>query len=1187
MPMSPLIVTTPITSLDALTGYTTIQAEATETLGKPVWLDALVQITAPKNSAGAYIPLQNIIIENKVFDLNQHSHFGLQLFGCQQVTIRNCVFRNYAFHPEVVTENEKNESALYFNECQQVTIEGCHFINLDPGEPRDDGYASYQLNRCITIEGYISSHFTIRNNHFGPSPAGVPKPEILSQEAWNVDQRQPIVQGITCVGYALKESEFIISGNTFQFVVDNGLYLTACHGATITDNTFQDIEEAIVLYGATDTMEETKATGSFTMQRNRFYNITNNVLAIGGDLSGGKNFRYTKKIDFSENLIDQKYQREASLPAEKGTPIFFRTPPSLQGQKQVYKVLELYVTKNTFSSLHRDFHVFHLGNIGLFRFDSNRFDGDLKLDTRRAFFFCRTNQPFASGSTIRQNQIRKKVDRYTHQPMLPFAFHEELVTTEVTPSALLKNVRPSETFAAYYPLHEGDTSFQWNEWDVLKWRSLYLGATPLSPYPVHAERYEAQVSTPLQAGQTIRYFSTYAPLSGMPAFYTEEYVGKVYAKGLEANDYTWGQDFLDGKWLRTEAVHTVRLVVDGQPTQEVAVTTDANGAVYFRYYIKDKVAVSNEDVRLQALGGKDKATDEPVILDEIRIPVLQKQQLSSYSYHLEDTSVLVRMSENRQLVHALHSVVDGKQVAATVLASNTSVTSLNYPVPRGMTRQSKWVIEARDIYGDLVAKWTPPVSTAEIWTNVPTYLLDAKTVLAIGYYGGKIQSVQILVNQVVIATVSGASLVQTPGLASLSLDLRKHVQTVHDHVQLLALDANKQPLDSVDIPILYTGLTLTSAHQQTNPAQVLVEGRLDLTSIPETAFARPMDLAQWGRAFRASVHTNDLLLRVLKMEQQPAATGEVYVFTLQVEDTTASLTLPALLRVNLQQEQGFPLMLAETPVYTALLKEIQPFIIRTEQGVYVKGAFDTTIRARFSGKISLQLCVDGFLQGSLAYWEATATEWQHYAKNWISHSDQRIEVIAYHGTTIIDRQPVPLYVASIKSVSTVQLGKTQSLQITLAASAERLTTLTLYRNGSRHSGAGGYANSALEEKQVTFYVDATAFAFGDVLTMRASIADRVLQEFSLQVEVPVFQSAVFQLGKDYVTGTYQRHTQPEWQLALLALQLNGDVLSKVPPATDATFKYYAKGKIMETSTVNVCGYNATGQLLQVYPVTLK
>ncbi|MBC1274378.1 right-handed parallel beta-helix repeat-containing protein, partial [Listeria booriae] len=894
--MSPLIVTTPITSLDALTGYTTIQAEAMENLGKPVWLDALVQITAPKNSAGAYIPLQNITIENMVFDLNQHSHFGLQLFGCQQVTIRNCVFRNYAFHPEVVIENNINESALYFNECQQVTIEGCHFINLDPGEPRDldkGAYEARQLNRCITIEGYTSSHFTIRNNHFGPSPAGVPKPEILSQEAWDVDQRQPIVQGITCVGYALKESEFIISGNTFQSAVDNGLYLTACHGATITDNTFQDIEEAIVLYGATDTTEETKATGSFTMQRNRFYNITNNVLAIGGDLSGGKNFRYTKKIEFSENLIDQKYQREASLPAEKGTPIFFCTPPSLQGQPQVYKVLEFYVTKNTFSSLHRDFHVFHLGNIGLFRFDSNRFDGDLKLDTRRAFFFCRMNQPFAPGSTIRYNQIQKKADRYTHQPMLPFAFHEELLTTEVTPAALLKNVRPSETFATYYPLHEGDTSFQWNEWDVLKWRSLYLGTTPLSPYPVHAERFEAQLEKPLQAGQTIRYFSTYAPLSGMPAFYTEEYVGKVYAKGLEANDYTWGQDFLDGKWLRKEAVHTVRLVVDGQPTQEVAVTTDANGAVYFRYYIKDKVAVSNEDVRLQALGGKDKATDEPVILDEIRIPVLQKQQLSSYSYHLEDTSVLVRMSENRQLVHALHSVVDGKQVAATVLASNTSVTSLNYPVPHGMTRQSKWVIEARDIYGDLVAKWAPPVSTAEIWTNVPTYLLDAKTVLAIGYYGGKIQSVQILVNQVVIATVSGASLVQTPGLASLSLDLRKHVQTVHDHVQLLALDANKQPLDSVDIPILYTGLTLTSAHQQTNPAQVLVEGRLDLTSIPETAFARPMDLAQWGRAFRASVHTNDLLLRVLKMERQPAATGEVYVFTLQVEDTTASLTLPA------------------------------------------------------------------------------------------------------------------------------------------------------------------------------------------------------------------------------------------------------------------------------------------------------
>ncbi|MBC1502107.1 right-handed parallel beta-helix repeat-containing protein [Listeria weihenstephanensis] len=1183
--MSKLIVTTPLTSLSELSGYTTIQAHSTEDLG---WLDALVKITAPKNNTGAYIPLKNITIENVVFDLNKHSHFGLKLTGCQQVTIRNCIFRNYAFDSRFVGSHETNDSALYFSECQQVTVEGCHFINLDPGAPLDPGsngdvYAAHQLNRCITIEGYTSSNFTIRNNHFGPSPAGVSKPDILSQEEWALDQTKPIVQGITCVGYDLKESDFIISGNTFHNVLDNGLYLTACHGATIKDNTFHTIEEAIVLYGSTDTTDETKATGSFTIQENRFQNITNNVLAIGGNIDNGRNFRYTKKIDFRENIVDQKHQRDASLPAEKGVPIFFRTPPLVQGKPQAYKVLEFYVKKNTFSSLNRAFHVFHLGNIGLFQFEYNQFDGDLTVDPRRAFFFCRTNQPFAAGSTVRKNQIRKKKDRYTHQPMLPFAIHVELLT-DVTPADILKNVRPSETFATYYPLHEGDTLFQWNEWDALKWRSLYLGTTSLSPYQVHAERYEAPLATPLQAGQSIRYFSTYAPLSGMPAFYTEEYVAKVYAKGLEVQDYTWGQDWVYGKWLRTEAVNTIRLVIDGQPTQEVAVIQDANGTAQFQYYIKGKVTVHTEDVRMQALGKKANATDEEVILDEIRIPILQSQLVSSRSYHIEDMSILVHTSENRQLVHALHSVVDGKCVRSTVLYADTS---FYYPVPSGMTRQKKWVIEARDIYGDLIAKWVPPVSTAEVWTDIPSYSLDAKSVIQIGYYGGKMQSTQILVNQVVVATVSTASLTQTPGQSSLTLYLQKYVQTVSDQVQLIALDADNQPIDSVDIPVLYSGLVLTSARQQSNPAQIIIEGRLDLTLVPATAFARPKDvsdLSQWGQAFQANAEVRTLLIRVLKMERQLEATGEVYIFTLQAEDPTALLTVPTQLHICLQQKQGYPLMSAETPVYTSILKEIRPF--KTPKDSYITGIFDPTIRARFSGKIALQLRVDGALQGNPAYWDTTKMDWQHFAKGLIVYSYQRVELIAYHGSTIIDVQPVPLYVSSIKDVSRVQLGKTQSLKITLEVSAEPMTTLTLYRNGSSHSGASGYANSASEEKQVTFYVNATDFALGDVLTLRAYVSGRMLDEFRLQVEVPIFQSAVFLIGGNEVTGMYQLHAKPEWQLKLLALQINGEMLSKVPPVTDANFKYYAKGKILETSIVHVCGYNANGQLLQMYPVGL-
>ncbi|MBA3927746.1 right-handed parallel beta-helix repeat-containing protein [Listeria rustica] len=1183
--MSKLIVTTPVTSLDELIGYTTIQAHST---GDMIWLDALVKITAQKNNTGAYIPLKDITIENVVFDLNKNSHFGLKLTGCQQVTIRNCIFRNYTFNRISVTENQKNDSALYFSECQQVTIEGCHFINLDPGLPIGDNgndemvYTARQLNRCITIEGYTSSNFVIRNNHFGPSPAGTPKPDIIGQEEWDLDQKKPIVQGITCVGYALKESDFIISGNTFQKAVDNGLYLTACHGATIKDNTFNDIEEAIVLYGSTDTADETKATGSFTIQQNRFYNITNNMLVIGGDISDNKNFRYTKKIDFRENIIDQKYQQDALLPAQQGTPIFFRTPPDVQKQKQVYKVLEFNVSKNTFSSLNRAFHVFHLGNIGLFHFDYNQFDGDFTIDPRRAFFFCRTNQPFAAGSTIRKNQIRKKKDRYTHQPMLPFAFHEEF-STNVTPTEVLKNVRPSETFATYYPLHEGDTLFQWNEWDTLKWRSLYLGTTSLSPYPVHAERFETQLSAPLEAGQSIRYFSTYAPLSGMPAFYTEEYVGKVYAKGLEAQDYTWGQDWLYGKWLRTEAVNTIRLVIDGQPTQEVAVTRDANGAVHFQYYIKNQVTVNTEDVRLQALGKKVNIADEDMILDEIRIPILQSQLLTSRSYHLEDTSVLVRMSDNRNLVHALHSVLDGKRVGSTPLYSDTS---FYYPVPSGMTRQKKWTIEARDIYGDLVAKWVPPVSTAEVWTDIPTYSLSTKAEIKIGYYGGKMQSAQLLVNQVVVATVSATSLAQTPGQASLTLYLQKYVQTVRDQVQLIALDAEKQSIDSVDIPVLYAGLALTTARQQANPAQVIIEGRLDLTSVPETAFVRPKDvsdLSQWDKVFQANADARTLLIRVLKMERQLGVAGEVYHVTLQAEDPTALLTMPAQLRVLLQQEQGYPLMLAETPIYTAILKDIRPFT--TQKDDYIKGTFDQTIRARFSGKMALHLRVDGDLKGNPAYWDTTQMDWQHFAKSLILFSDQRVEIIAYHGTTIIDIQPVPLYVTSIKDVSKVKLGKTQSLTVTLAKSAEPLTTLTLYRNGSAHSGASGYANSASEEKQVTFYVNATDFALGDVLTLRAYASGRMLHEMPLQVEVPTFQSAVFPVD-GFVKGMYQLHAKPEWQLKSLTLQINNESLSKVAPLTEETFQYYAKGKIFETSIVYVCGYNANGQLLQMFPVTL-
>lgn len=1182
--MSTRIIEIPITSLSELESFTTIQARYIEPLSKDIdWLPALVNIVSPKDKTGNYIPIENIVLENIVFDLNKSSHYGLRLVGCRNITIRNCVFKGYAFNQNQVFENMATESTLYISDCQNIMIEACHFVNNDSGKPLEvNDYQPRQLNRCITLEGYTTANVTIQNNHFGPSPSGTPKPAIISQEEWAVDQQQPIVQGITCVGYALIESDFIIKGNTFKNAIDNALYLTACHGATIQDNTFQEIEEAIVLYGSANTIDEALATGSFTISKNRFYNISNTILGISGNIQNGKNFRYTKKIDFCANIINQKYQRDSSLPGEKGTPIFFRSAQNQLGEPESYKVLTLNVQANAFTSLHRDFHVFHFGNIGVLHFDDNQLDGDINTANQRAFFFCRMNQPLSPGSTIRNNRIRKKKDPYTHQPMLPFAFENTILayTPGLTPADILQHVRPTETFATYYPLHEGDTTFQWNEWDSVKWRSVYQGATSLTSHQVHAERYEATSPTPLQAGQTIRYFSTYTPVSSVPPFYTEDYVCQVYAKGLVAQDFTLGQDWLQGTWLRAEPFTTIRLVIDGKPLQEVKATPAPDGTYDFRYYMKNQLTSENEDVRLQALGKKNSNSDTPLILDEIRIPILQKGLLTSHSYHQEDTTLLVHVTENRQQVYSLHSLVNEKVVASVVLSNESS---FYYPVPPKLTHQDSWVIEAHNIYGDVVAKWTPPASTGEVWTDIPSYTLDTKSILSIGYDDGKVHSVQITVNQVLVAVVN--SLPHATTKAVLSLDLRKHVQSITDQVQIIALDEQLQPLDSADIPIIYNGLVLETAHQQANPSQLIIQGRLDLTLIPEAAFQRPTTLEQWANCFESAILSHTLSVRVIKMEQQPSNTNEIYLFTLSTEDSKASIPIATQLHMQLQHALGFPMMHAETTVYIPVLKTIQPFTI--QQNSFITGAFDATCRAQLTGKIALQLRVDGILQGSPAYWDAAQLDWQHYAKSWITFSKQHVELLVYHGNTVIDCRTVPLYTYAIKSASTIQLGKTQQLIITLAKSAESLTGLTLYRNNQFHSGVGGVLNSALEEKSLTFYVNATDFTLSDVLSLRAYISGRLVHEIPLPVEVPIFQSAVYSLGTTEVTGTYQQHAKSEWQLKLLALQIDDvPVLSKVPPLTSTTFKYYAKGKIDATSNVYVCGYNMVGELLQRFPVTL-
>ncbi|EIA19661.1 right-handed parallel beta-helix repeat-containing protein [Listeria fleischmannii] len=1185
--MTEHILTDTLTTLDQLQTGTYLKARDYDTPSGDIgWLPAMVEIIAPRDAQGHYQSPPPMTLENLVFDLNGSSHSGLRLIGCQHIIIRNCIFKGYQFNSNKVPKENKNESAIYFQDCQHVTVEHCHFVNLDPGEPMDDNgtapeYFPHQLNRCISIEGFESRDFTIQHNHFGRSTAA--KPPMMTVEDWAQDQRQPIVQGITCVGYALTEETFRIQHNTFCQAKDNALYLTACQGATITDNTFEAIEEAIVLYGAENTADATQATGSFTIQQNRFYNIANTILGISGDLTHGKQFRHTKKVAFLDNVIDQKYQRDAALAGEPGTPLFFRSVQDNGGVPQVYQVNELTLCGNRFTSLNRNFHIFHLGNVETLCVENNVLQGDFKTDYGRAVFYCRTNQPFGPKSIIRNNWIQKKKDRYAAQPMTAFALNYDVIKPETgAPETLLHTLRPANTFATYYPLHEGDTTFQWNERERVGARSLYLGNQSVTPRHVSGERYRADFPAPLQAGQTVHYFSTCPLIEGAPPFYVEDTHRTVYPRGLVVEPYTLGEDWVVGRWVGQTPIESLRVVIDGQPTIEVRPQSDPNGAYDFRYFLKNQVTPETEYVLLQAFGKKTQPETEAPLLDEVHLPLLQKGWLTSPVYHPGDTQLPLRMTGNRAYLQALHSVVDGQTVAVMPLDVEDE-TNISCPIPAHLTPNQHWVLEAHDPYGDLIAQWTPVRAHERVWTNQPTYYLDTKANLTLGYIGGQVQHVFIQVNQVTVTKVPTTALSQEPTTSWLTLYLQNIVKQPGDYVEVLALDAKQQVLDSLTIPVRYTGLTLSTAQHTENPTVVLIEGRLDLSAVSATHWTSPKTLAAWAQRMEVTEGAHTWPIQVRQMEQDQA--DSIYRFLLEVT-VDASFTLPSRLRLTLSNHEQQPLMSTEHTVSTPIIQTLTPFTAQHDH--FLSGTFHPAIRSRFAGKIILQLLVDGQRQGTSTYWDPTELTWTHYAFNQLTTSSQRADLEVSHNGQVLEIRPIPLYAAILKSISTVRLGQAQTLKVTLAKASESLTSLVLYRNGVYNSGGSGYTNSALHEVDVPFYVNASSFAFGDQLTMRVYASGRLIQEVPLQTEIALFQSAQYRIGESYVTGTYQQTTSPSLQLKQLALQIEDEpVLSRVPPLTSSTFQYYAKGKILSPETkVTLWGYNAEGQLLQKCPVNV-
>ncbi|EUJ25583.1 hypothetical protein MFLO_15139 [Listeria floridensis FSL S10-1187] len=254
----------------------------------------------------------HITVKNIRFDLAHRGRGSLKFSKNRDITISHNEFTGYSKRFGYY----KTDSAILLDGVQNATIEQNIFTKNGFEYTAKLG----DLNRCITIQGSNSNQFQLINNRF-----------------YQVNQ--------AVVALAPSITSFTASGNRFENVVDNALYLLQVQKAAVHHNTFLNMaDEAIVISG-----------GDFQIYNNYGKNVKNKFLAIQDNI---------KSISFISNNLTSDYPSKTSRPSA----IAWR-PGSSQA-----RVTNFTVKNNAFNldTSPKNYDVFPIGNVKNWTFENNK-----------------------------------------------------------------------------------------------------------------------------------------------------------------------------------------------------------------------------------------------------------------------------------------------------------------------------------------------------------------------------------------------------------------------------------------------------------------------------------------------------------------------------------------------------------------------------------------------------------------------------------------------------------------------------------------------------------------------------------------------------------------------------------------------------------------------------------------------
>ncbi|MBC2257062.1 beta strand repeat-containing protein [Listeria booriae] len=245
---------------------------------------------------------------------------------------------------------------------------------------------------------------------------------------------------------------------------------------------------------------------------------------------------------------------------------------------------------------------------------------------------------------------------------------------------------------------------------------------------------------------------------------------------------------------------------------------------------------------------------------------------------------------------------------------------------------------------------------------------------------------------------------------------------------------------------------------------------------------------------------------------------------------------------------------------------------------------DNYIRGTYTGSSVAKLAIEvnGTVQQQIT---ATGSPYQYYAKGKVTAATDEVYVISYNANgdqlkrvkvgvkalTSGTITPDTFYVGTDNYVTGTLTGDVSKISLTIngvETTKINVTTAPTFRY---------YANNLI--RSLTDIVTVNGYdSAGELLDSKPVTVSQDRGNPGTITSVTPFK-----IGKDsYINGTYTG------DIAKVELQVNDTVLQRINVAADGTIKYYAKGKITETTdVVKLVGYNAAGVAVSTKVVTIS